>query len=70
MRSYKFTFSWYELSHKDVHICYYNDFQLFLVEKKCEPNPCQNSGICRELIEEEDYKCECTRGFRGKDCEG
>ena len=40
------------------------------MEKKCEPNPCQNSGICRELIEDEDYKCECLHGYRGKDCEG
>lgn len=39
-------------------------------EKKCEPNPCQNSGVCRELIEDEDYKCECLHGYRGKDCEG
>ena len=42
----------------------------FVVEKKCEPNPCQNSGICRELMEEEDYKCECLHEYRGKDCEG
>ena len=45
-------------------------FALFAAEKKCEPNPCQNSGVCRELVEEEDYKCECLHGYRGKDCEG
>lgn len=45
-------------------------FALFAAEKKCEPNPCQNSGVCRELVEDEDYKCECLHGYRGKDCEG
>ena len=45
-------------------------FASFVAEKKCEPNPCQNSGVCRELVEDEDYKCECLHGYRGKDCEG
>lgn len=42
----------------------------FKGEKKCEFNLCQNSGVCREFIEDEDYKCECLYGYRGKDCEG
>ena len=33
----------------------------------CDPNPCQNSGLCMDLVE--DYECLCEPGYKGKDCE-
>ena len=34
----------------------------------CEPNPCQNHGICTDEINK--YSCNCTStGFDGKNCE-
>merc|ERR1711976_499846 len=34
----------------------------------CEPNPCQNNGICTDEINK--YSCNCTStGFDGKNCE-
>lgn len=33
----------------------------------CVTNPCKNNGTC--VKRGTDYICECTRGYRGKDCE-
>merc|ERR1711959_862668 len=30
-------------------------------------SPCQNGGVCTDLIN--DYSCECPKGWAGKDCE-
>ena len=32
----------------------------------CDPNPCQNGGRCKDLIN--DYFCNCTEDFDGKQC--
>ncbi|XP_033732273.1 uncharacterized protein LOC117321797 isoform X2 [Pecten maximus] len=34
---------------------------------ECTPNPCQNGGKCKNLIN--DYQCLCTTGFSGKNCD-
>ena len=41
---------------------------LFFLEKQCNSSPCQNSGICTE-DGPDNYKCSCTAGFTGNDCE-
>ena len=33
----------------------------------CEPNPCQNSAECMDLID--DYNCQCGDDWMGKNCE-
>ncbi|KAJ8041493.1 Hyalin [Holothuria leucospilota] len=33
----------------------------------CNPNPCQNGGICDDL--NRNYSCMCLPGFEGRDCE-
>lgn len=45
----------------------YRNVYLFLVENKCEPNPCINGGTCSES--EDDYVCTCREGFLGHSCE-
>ncbi|XP_071747876.1 protein crumbs isoform X2 [Lepeophtheirus salmonis] len=36
-------------------------------EDKCEPNPCQNNGFCKDLWIE--YECSCHRPFLGASCQ-
>ncbi|KXJ04239.1 Fibropellin-1, partial [Exaiptasia diaphana] len=31
------------------------------------PNPCQNNGVCTDLIN--DYSCACKPGWTGKQCD-
>ncbi|XP_078582422.1 uncharacterized protein LOC144865499 isoform X1 [Branchiostoma floridae x Branchiostoma japonicum] len=37
--------------------------------KPCEPNVCQNGGICTSCFNETTTFCECADGFEGKFCE-
>ena len=34
---------------------------------ECETNPCQNEGVCTDLIN--NFHCECQLGFTGTQCE-
>ena len=34
---------------------------------ECDPNPCLNGGTCFDLIQ--DYRCNCTWPFNGRNCE-
>jgi hypothetical protein len=33
----------------------------------CEPNPCQNSGMCTDGVDS--YTCVCDAGYTGSTCE-
>ena len=33
----------------------------------CQPQPCQNNGTCRDLVN--DYRCDCEAGFNDTNCE-
>ncbi|KAI4815756.1 hypothetical protein KUCAC02_005883 [Chaenocephalus aceratus] len=36
----------------------------------CEGRPCLNAGVCLALLEVTwEYKCTCSRGFTGRNCE-
>lgn len=35
-------------------------------DDSCRINPCNHSGVCENTWN--DYRCNCTRGFKGKDC--
>lgn len=35
-------------------------------DDSCRVNPCHHNGICYNTWN--DYRCECVRGFKGKDC--
>ena len=35
---------------------------------ECDPNPCQNSGVCENRIAE--YTCDCTDDYEGDNCTG
>ncbi|XP_045188010.2 fibropellin-3-like [Mercenaria mercenaria] len=41
----------------------------FIDQKKneCDPNPCQNGGVCEDRVNQ--YTCNCASGWRGKNCE-
>ena len=42
---------------------------MFSEENKCQPNPCQNDGICNELTNGE-FECTCKKGYFGDKCQG
>ena len=40
-------------------------------ENKCEPNPCQNGGVCEQNYNFIDgYQCQCADDFGGITCNG
>lgn len=41
---------------------------MFAVIDNCEPNPCQNQGICTSFPQGR-YECDCPPGYTGGDCE-
>ena len=44
--------------------------KFYLVPNPCNPNPCQNSGICEVLNADDDqYNCICQEFVEGDDCE-
>lgn len=45
----------------------YNLFFSLLDINECIPNPCINSGLCEDLVN--DFNCKCDDGFEGKLCE-
>jgi hypothetical protein len=34
---------------------------------ECSPDPCNNGGTCKDLVNE--YKCTCVAGYDGKNCD-
>ena len=38
-----------------------------IAKNNCDPNPCQNGGICEDLVNT--YLCNCEPGFTGYNCE-
>nr|KAF6440392.1 EGF like repeats and discoidin domains 3 [Rousettus aegyptiacus] len=34
----------------------------------CDPNPCENGGICLSGLSEDSFSCECPDGFTGPNC--
>lgn len=52
----------------------------FSVPNPCAMNPCLHNGACIDasnskdkgilMADRNDYKCFCTPGYRGKNCEG
>ncbi|KAI0240709.1 hypothetical protein LSAT2_008547 [Lamellibrachia satsuma] len=39
-----------------------------LITDQCQSNPCRNGALC-EKIDDDSYKCNCTMGFDGYNCE-
>ena len=35
----------------------------------CSPNPCENSGTCQQIGINGDYRCTCSPGYTGVDCQ-
>ena len=35
----------------------------------CEPNPCENGGICKHGMDGNLFSCDCPHGFLGLRCE-
>ncbi|CAD5118429.1 DgyrCDS7137 [Dimorphilus gyrociliatus] len=59
---------------KGVHIECHCDFSRFFGKRcefskePCSINPCLYGGVC-ESVDEIEYKCKCSPGFSGKNCE-
>ena len=34
----------------------------------CDPNPCENGGICLSGLSEDSFTCECPDGFTDPNC--
>uniref|UniRef100_G1PXX1 EGF-like domain-containing protein n=1 Tax=Myotis lucifugus TaxID=59463 RepID=G1PXX1_MYOLU len=34
----------------------------------CDPNPCENGGICLSGLSEDSFTCECLDGFTDPNC--
>ncbi|XP_067047327.1 uromodulin-like isoform X2 [Acropora muricata] len=56
----------YNNSDQFVHS---NIFHHFSIATPCSTWPCKNKGKCLPLYKENHYKCLCTKGFKGKNCE-
>ena len=42
---------------------------LFPIQRTLAPsNPCRNGSTCVAQRDDDDYKCTCTPGFKGKNC--
>lgn len=65
--------------HEDREMNYYYFFPettflesalclIFSVQQFCFSGPCKNGGKCLEI--NKGYKCKCTHGFTGYNCEG
>ena len=37
-------------------------------QNPCSSNPCGNGSTCVAKRVDDDYKCTCTPGFKGKNC--
>ena len=47
---------------------HYNTFCYIIVDKDdCDPNPCQNGGICLDGVDS--HTCNCISGYEGDNCE-
>ncbi|XP_061567879.1 uncharacterized protein LOC133422030 [Cololabis saira] len=49
--------------HKSVALHYSRKVEV------CKPNPCQNGGVCKRLLESNNFLCECQDSFWGDLCE-
>ncbi|KAE9556506.1 hypothetical protein FO519_000200 [Halicephalobus sp. NKZ332] len=38
------------------------------IPNKCDPNPCTHGGVCTEINDGNDFKCNCLDIWTGKDC--
>ncbi|KAG1955015.1 hyaluronan-binding protein [Pimephales promelas] len=43
-------------------------FSFFDEPEVCDPNPCQNNGVC-EILDDDRYKCICPEPYIGKNCQ-
>lgn len=43
-----------------------NDYVYFIDKNECEQSPCRHNGTC--INNQGSYKCDCTVGWKGKDC--
>lgn len=44
------------------------EFTFLARPKPCHSNPCKNGGKCASLGSD-NYRCSCTNGFSGKNCQ-
>ena len=50
-----------------ISILFMSRFLFDLDIDDCDPNPCQNSGVCTDGINE--HTCQCQEGFEGDQCD-
>ena len=59
---------------KDMNGESFNNALSFFLKKasdnKCINNPCKNGATCLQAMTSLGYECSCSRGLRGKNCEG
>ena len=46
---------------------YYFIYPLYTDINECAPDPCQNSGTCKDLVN--GYECTCVPGYDGTNCD-
>ena len=53
----------------DIVCLLFRPLCLFLFQSACVSNPCQNKGTCQAGFTDKGYRCLCTAGFKGRNCQ-
>lgn len=58
-----FSCNWGSFEPYNIHLYYSKSLPV------CDPDPCENKGVCERLLDSNEWLCNCPDGFYGDRCE-